>query len=85
MKVEKGQLLVFTVGEYSDYSIDGLAVVQQPFETDDMESQHKKSVLQTEDLPTLPVWLEQAGLTKRVTAREWWLDHYPHGRELDEV
>ncbi len=38
MKVEKGQLIAFSEGDYSDYMVESLCVVDEPFDLKEMKN-----------------------------------------------
>ena len=38
MKVKKGQMIAFSEGEYSDYVVEALCVVDEPFDLEEMKN-----------------------------------------------
>jgi len=38
MKVKKGQIVAFSEGEYSDYTVEALCVVDNPFDLEEMKN-----------------------------------------------
>jgi hypothetical protein len=83
MKIAKGNLLILTMGEYSDYSIGERFVALQDMDTREVEAAFKASGLYLDAdgyaddwLDRFPKWMIDAGyvrLADRSKVQLWWI------------